>query len=336
MMSHTGSSTENIPNDDQIDNNTDFGKRLAEARKAKNYTVDEVSRHLKIPARTIIALETSDKEELPVSTFTQGYIRAYARFLEISAQDVLAVYNRAVPHDDVSDLKPRSKLPDEASSQSPLIKAITTVLVLVVIVIIVFGGVRYYQKKADALEDEFDAEQKSFTGNSLNSPGSLPIAIEQNARLHDGELVVGKVDAYVPAAEEAETDETVAGKAGDAIAQPAATTEKTTVVMQAEAKQIENSPTDTDNNSDSIEIIAKNGSWVEVRDANKSRLFYNMLPVGGDRELVGRAPFSVTMGNAKTTRVVVNGINVDVSDYIRSNNTASFKVSTQGQDVIFH
>lgn len=97
----------------------------------------------------------------------------------------------------------------------------------------------------------------------------------------------------------------------------------------------ETSP-DVNRDNDSIEIIAENGSWVEVRDANKSRLLYNMLPVGGSRVLVGRAPFSVTMGNAETTHVVVNDIAVDVSDYIRSNNIASFKVSTQGQDVIFH
>jgi hypothetical protein len=75
---------------------------------------------------------------------------------------------------------------------------------------------------------------------------------------------------------------------------------------------------------------------MEVRDANKSRLFYNMVPVGGSKVIVGKAPFSVTMGNAKTTRIVINDLEVDITDHIRRNNTAVFNVSTNGQDVIIH
>ena len=87
---------------------------------------------------------------------------------------------------------------------------------------------------------------------------------------------------------------------------------------------------------DIIEFFAKNGSWMEVRDANKTRLFYNMVPVGGSKVLEGKAPFSITMGNAKTTRVVINELEVDLTEYIRSNNTANFSVSTNGQNIIFH
>jgi len=325
-MTHSSSQENHSTDDEQADN--DFGRLLAEARKARNFTVDEVSEHLKIPARTITALEASDKEALPASTFTQGYIRAYAKFLEMSEDEVLAVYNRAVPHEDASDLKPRSKLPDEASSQSPLVKAFTVLLIITIIAVIGFGGFRYYQNKADAMESALDAKQQRFTGNSLDSPSGQPLAIKQNARMVDGELVVGKVAAYEPATEEVETDE----------ATPEAATveaEKKSEAINIEAEQPETT-SDAVNENDTIEIIAENGSWVEVRDANKSRLLYNMLPAGGSRVLVGHAPFSVTMGNAKTTRVVVNDIEIDVSDYIRSNNTASFKVSTQGQDIVFH
>ncbi len=347
MMNDSNSRDDNLEKD-QEEKDTDFGRLLAEARKTKNYTVDEVSDYLKIPVRTIIALEASDKDNLPASTFTQGYIRAYAKFLETSEEAVLVVYNRAVPHSGSRDLKPRCNLPDEANSQSPLIKAITLLLILAVFAAIGVGGFQYYQEKAGVMGSALDAKQQDFTGNSLNSPASQPLVIKQNARLVDGELVLDSADSPQTALEESVASAALNTDAEDSPAQAAVLSSTENVVVTEEAVEAEPAETspgassndetspDVNRDNDSIEIIAENGSWVEVRDANKSRLLYNMLPVGGSRVLVGRAPFSVTMGNAETTHVVVNDIAVDVSDYIRSNNIASFKVSTQGQDVIFH
>jgi len=83
-------------------------------------------------------------------------------------------------------------------------------------------------------------------------------------------------------------------------------------------------------------INAENGSWIEVRDANDDRLFYNMIAKGGSKTLTGQAPFSISMGNARTTKIVINDIAVDTSNFIRSNNTAKFKVSNDKQDIVFH
>ena len=57
MMSYSNDESNDESNTDSIDKNIDFGSLLAEGRKAKNYTVDEISGHLKIPFSTIIALE---------------------------------------------------------------------------------------------------------------------------------------------------------------------------------------------------------------------------------------------------------------------------------------
>jgi cytoskeleton protein RodZ len=337
-VNHAGNEVGSEAGDEATDKNIDFGSLLAEARKAKNFTVEEVSEHLKINARTITALETNDKEALPAATFTQGYIRTYAKFLEISEDTVLDIYKHAVPHDDVSDLKPRSNLPGEASSQSPLIKAITILLIIAGIAAIGFGSFQYYQEKAGVMESELDTKEDRFTGNSLDSPGSRPLSIKQDARMtENGELIVEKTDPFEYMAEKTPTGDTAseetANTAVEDSAARSADDRADNINIQAETAQ---TAVVNDNNNDIIEIFAENGSWIEVRDANKSRLLYNMLPAGSSRALQGQAPFSITMGNAQTTRVVINGIEVDVTDYIRPNNTASFKVSTQEQNIIFH
>ena len=301
-----------------IDNNVDFGSVLAAARKTKNHTVDDVCKHLKISGEVIIAIESNDIENLPAVTFTQGYIRSYAKFLEIAEEPVLQIYNRAVPHALATDLKSRSNLPDEASSQTPLIKSITILLMLAGIAALIYGGFQYYQEKADDIEVEFESKERSFTGHSLDSAGEHQLTIKQNARLsNDGELIVA-------------TNETVSESTlSESTAESLVEQEIAEMSAQDEAEQSIVA-------SDVIEIFAESGSWLQVRDATGARLFYNMISVGGAERLEGVAPFRVSLGNADTTRVLVNGIEVDMTAIIRPNNTAIYTVSTDEQRIVFH
>ena len=293
--------------------NTDFGSVLSEARKAQNFTVEDISEHLKIPVHTILEIETNDLDALPAPTFTQGYIRVYAKFLEISEDTVLEIYNAAIPHESSTDLKPRSNLPGEASSQSPLVKLVTLLLILAVITAIVYGSFQYYQEKADVMEDELESKAPSFTGSSLDSPTEVHTT-EEPEETDSLDIITDTEEGVDDSASIAMTDTSIEG-----------------AVDAEEVEAVESAP-----QMDTLEIYADEGSWMEVRDASRARLFYNMVPVRGSKLLTGEAPFRVSLGNARTTRLVVNGVEVDISEYIRSNNTATVAVSTDGQSIIFH
>ena len=325
------------------DTSCDFGSALAESRKSQKYTVDDVSRHLKIPASIISAIESSDVARLPPPTFAKGYMRAYAKFLEIPEDKVLDLYNQAVPYNHDAKLKSRSNLPHEKNSQSPLVKTVTTFLIVAGFAAVIYGSFEYYQKKADVIENELESKDHSFSGNSLDSPGmdsddQDTARIEQNARLTgDDELILQGSDTVESMAqEEPPLDEEQADTAASAptdvsVAEPAPRAETSPDMAQNSDQQTV--PID---GPDTIEFFAENGSWMEVRDANDTRLFYNLLPEGGGKVLHGLAPFSVSMGNARTTKVVINGLEIDLSAYIRGNNTAKFKVSSEQENVVFH
>lgn len=333
------------------DTDYDFGSVLSESRKSQKYTVDDISRQLKIPEPVILAIEASDLASLPPPTFVKGYIRAYARFLEISEEKVLDLYNRAAPQNSEAKLKSRSNLPNEKNSQSPLIKTVTVFLVISGIAAVIYGGFEYYQEKASVLENEIEAKETSFTGNSLDSPTIKPVEIEQNARLtEDGELILLSSDSadVIVEEDEALTDSAISGTTDSGVAEqpvvesePGASVRDVAQEISQQTDAQANQPTGSqisgfDSRQDNIEIFAENGSWMEVRDANDNRLFYNLLPEGGSRKLYGTAPFYVSLGNARTTRVVINGLEVDMSRYIRANNTARFTVSSDQENVIFH
>ena len=322
---------------DKTEDNIDFGSVLADVRKSKDYTVEDICGQLKIPVQTITAIENNDVAVLPAPIFTQGYIRAYAKFLEIHEDVVLDMYNRAVPHDPLAKLKSRSTLPDEANSQSPLVKFVTILLVLAGIAAVIYGSYQYYQEKADVMETELESKVRSFTGSSLDFPGMRDAATRPDADLSDDELVAEQVASSTMMNEaEIDANQTQASSENAALADDeqlmAAETE---VDSDAASVPLEDS-SEKSVPQDTLVIHAKKGSWVKVVDDAKKRLFHNMIGKGGTKTFVGQAPFRVTLGNASTTSVTINGLEIDLTDVIRAKNTAVFSVSTKNQEIIIH
>jgi len=313
---------------DVTEESFDFGSLLSAERKSQNYTVDQISEHIKIPVHFIIAIESNDLQALPADTFARGYIRAYAKFLEIPDEQIVEMYDRAVPRDPAKTLKPRSNLRGEASSQSPMIKTITMLLIIGVIAAIVYGSFQYYREKASVIDSERDAKQMSFTGSSLDSPSAAPSSAEQEERSTDNEPAQAKSAA---------AEEMTESYAAAIDEQDAAASETGDEVSASLPQNMSEIPVDKAiPENDVLEIYAENGSWIEVRDASDARLFYNMIPKGDTKVIQGKAPFFIAMGNARTTRVLINDLEIDMKNYIRPNNTVKITVSTEEQKVIIH
>lgn len=65
------------------------GHMLRNARVAKEMSVEDVSRHLKISAQQIEAIEKEDFDELPGRTFMRGFVRNYANLMQLDADSIV-------------------------------------------------------------------------------------------------------------------------------------------------------------------------------------------------------------------------------------------------------
>ncbi|KKR80724.1 MAG: putative transcription regulation protein [Candidatus Daviesbacteria bacterium GW2011_GWA1_41_61] len=70
------------------------GQILKETREVKLYTLEEVEKAIKIRKELLIALEKDDYLKLPPPTFVRGFIRNYAKFLDLDGEKLLAIYRR--------------------------------------------------------------------------------------------------------------------------------------------------------------------------------------------------------------------------------------------------
>jgi len=73
---------------------TQLGARFREAREARGLTLTEASTSTRILLRYLQALEEGDLDQLPGDVYARGFIRNYAQFLDLPADEMILLYRR--------------------------------------------------------------------------------------------------------------------------------------------------------------------------------------------------------------------------------------------------
>ena len=106
------------------------GQRLRQAREELNLSRQDVARKLRLDADLIQALEENDRDALPSQTYLVGYLRSYARLLNLPVDSIIA--------DTRLNLQPTSTLlPDNIDYRDP--QRFEALQRLVLLAILVFG-----------------------------------------------------------------------------------------------------------------------------------------------------------------------------------------------------
>jgi cytoskeleton protein RodZ len=70
-----------------------IGALLRTARTRRNLEIEQVAKELRLDARVITAIENDDRAALPEPIFVQGYLRAYARLVGLSGDELVSRYS---------------------------------------------------------------------------------------------------------------------------------------------------------------------------------------------------------------------------------------------------
>lgn len=77
-----------------------FGEELRREREIRGISLKEISDSTKISKRFLEAIENNDHRTLPAPVFTRGFVREYARYLGLNAEEMVTRYNYAAAGDD--------------------------------------------------------------------------------------------------------------------------------------------------------------------------------------------------------------------------------------------
>src|SRR2546426_4293227 len=83
-----------------------FGEELRREREIRGISLKEIADATKISKRFLEAIERNDHRTLPAPVFTRGFIREYARYLGLNADDIVNRYNYAAAGDDRIEKSP--------------------------------------------------------------------------------------------------------------------------------------------------------------------------------------------------------------------------------------
>jgi cytoskeleton protein RodZ len=297
--------------------------RLRAERESLGLSLGEVSAHLKLGVRQLEAIECGDLSALPGTAFARGFVRNYARFLQLDPAPFVALIDAKeghAPSNLDSDVYSSSlgKMPSAGGARFSSLPAALLVFVL----LILLGAGWYYhwfESREDAalLNMPEQSVPQLAASPTIASAGSVPAAAESVAQnvpaAADSLAAVDSVPAAV-SVQSAPVSSVPRAVQSAVVAHPAASAP----AARASAPAISASGS---NSSDLSRIVlAFDGdSWVEVRDATGKNVFSRLNQAGAVQEVQGAAPFSLIIGNAPKVHLTWKGHPVDLTPYIKGN-----------------
>jgi len=314
----------------------DFGTPLRLAREAAGLSVEEVAEKLIVSTDIIKAIDNSKADALPALTFTQGYIRNYARMLDVPADEIIDAYSSAVP-DTKKVTTPQSVLLVHKTGTDVLIRFITFAFILAAIV-----GMFVWLYQTDlGLKLQGSVESNVLQGEGelvLEAPKpELAFRTEQQEEqavlealnVTDEPQSISAIDDQQLQVSQENIQEIVEAE----VVEEKLTTEEP-------LKSTSQQPVIADENvvtgDDVLLLTAQGDSWCEIQDANGHRLYYQLIASGDEVNVRGQAPFRVFLGNAPDVRIEINQKIVSFDHLINTNSKiANLNIDTDASAVRF-
>jgi cytoskeleton protein RodZ len=278
------------------------GEKLRQAREARGLSVDDVAASLKLNAEKIHALEQSDIDGLAAPVFIAGYLRTYARLLELPEEEVLADFEQFMPEQE-EIIDPESSEEEKSYAKvAPGISLHTSSSshhALVVGLVLVAGMIFFLWPSSDNVptrlvevkQAENVAEQQAEPADEQVADAGAEMAVATSAENVTG-VASQSEQENVPATVTEQSTEQETSTA------PIASFDALALGMKSE-----------------LTLMFSEDSWVEVKDARGERLVYRLARAGSTRSVTGVAPFVVQLGYAPGVNIMYNGEEFDMSKY---------------------
>lgn len=268
------------------------GRMLAEARARKNLTIPEVAQQLKLSTSQIEALEADAYARLPGTVFVRGFVRNYARLVDLDSEALIAALD--LPHQPMtaSVAVPRSSnipFPDRYSTRW-LRYAAALLLLVGVLVLYVF------------LTDEREIVVVAHAPLA-SAPEVTPVAAPPVVT----PITTPAAPSASPPAPETITPLQVT------VSAPA----PAPVTVAKERYDAADATVRPSSGTAEVHFTFTTDSWVEVRDRNNRILLSQLNRAGTEQRLQGRAPLSLVVGNAHGVRLTYKGTPFDLAPHIR-------------------
>lgn len=278
------------------------GKILAKTREEKGLSVADVAYSLRLSVKQIDAIEADDFDKLPGKTFLRGFVRNYARLLQIDPEPLLQGYLSVTPQQK-NQVQAISAPPSRVEFSTPRGQRTFSSgpdrrwlkYALAALVTLVFVGGAAYKLLSDG---EVRTVVVKPAGDDAVVPLALPLAQPQAQPLalpqaqSDSQNLALPQEATLPL--KAELPPVAAQPQGGA---------ETAATLPKGAK---------------VKFFFSGESWVEIKDKSGRTIYKQTGYAGNEQTISGTPPLSLTVGKAANVKVLYNDKPVDLVPYKNS------------------
>lgn len=299
------------------------GAMLREARESAGMHVAALAVALKVPVHKLEALEAGDLGVFPDAVFVRALVSSICRTLKIDPVPVLALLPqnqapRLSSHEGINaSFKPGTgRMASSSAAPGSRKVAVAVALLLVAAVALVFVPREWF--------DRLQGPSTGMTSEPVSAPGDHEVTSSEPA---SPSVAAAPGTASAPVALRQEAP--VAGIAATApamansMALPAAPA--SVAAASAAAATASAVPASAAAGQSALVIRARGDSWVQVRGANGATVLQKLVRTGETVAVPGTPPWSVVIGKADATEVLVRGQPIDLAPVAREN-VARFEV----------
>ncbi|MCK8073523.1 cytoskeleton protein RodZ [Vibrio sp. 1CM23M] len=288
------------------------GTLLKNKRESLGLTQKQISDRLKLRVTLIQQIEENQFESDQVATFMRGYIRSYAKYVNLDEKVVLSALHHA------GDAQHQEQEMLSFSRKTKTEKHNSRIMILTWSIFAVIAGISslwWWQNQ----------QQDTLSQSLANTESSEELAVEESLAPEFTSLEVIEAEQNEPGASvvegteglaaisDAEDSSDAATPADETPAQQATETEPTAeVAANAEAAEASTVPEAVAN-----ELVMQFTAdcWIQVKDATGKTLSTGIKKAGQSLNLSGTAPYKVILGAPEGVSMTFASEPVDLSGY---------------------
>lgn len=269
------------------------GQLLQAARLVRGLSIEDVARHLRLSVRQVTALEEDDYAKLSGGTFLRGFVRNYAKLVQLDATPLLLLLQQVLPpvHQVIAPRTEGIPFPsDQKSVGRSLIIAGVVVVALLFLIYEIYQGNETVPQPAVQVATEAEAENESAVAKAQSELSPAALASDADPVQAVQEVaVVQQGNNNLPAPQRQQVAAVVAA--------PDLVNKGEGVLRFAFAQE----------------------SWVEINDGAGRMIFSQLNPAGSEQVIRGKMPLSVVIGNAANVKLVYNNKPVNLAPHTNTN-----------------
>lgn len=162
------------------------GEYLKQAREAKKISLKKVSEDTKFNTRHVEALEEDNYSVFPGETYTLGFLRSYANYLEVDPEQVIQMYRGSLIEEREPPLQELTQ-PTSVGMGDYIEKySRPAMIVLAVVAILAVVGISFWNSNQGSGEKNVGEQSNESLETFLENSATIPSVKTEHVKLNNG------------------------------------------------------------------------------------------------------------------------------------------------------